>query len=248
MSNNTQLPSGLSVMQRPTQKITKLQRLIDTNPYPAALAAIKKKKEDCGYTEKWYREELRKMNREWLAKVQDAIQENQRYIGERQAEIEQVGALNFEPNYTERDFADLQYMQNLIKTRIVMEGQGNDTLIGRIIDDYINTQVGARAIMFLTGDSEVGQALKPYYPTAAQNAKTAAERKFEADKAEKLDKLERALIPYLQADVIGSGMLDQAQEMVGRGIVEVGDEIYFDDNPDDGKMRQEVNSVFYRPL
>ena len=115
------------------------------------------------------------MNKEWLNKVQSAIEENTRYIDKQRAEIAKIRATNFEHRYTERDCADLQFIQNLIKTRIVAEGQNNEVLIGRIADDYINTQVGARAIMFLSGDSEVGKLLQDYYPRAAQNAKSAAE-------------------------------------------------------------------------
>ena len=145
MNTNNGLPSGWTVMQQPKWKPYALQSLIDTNPYPTALAKLQKQKEDCGYTDKWYQDELRKMNKEWRNKVQSAIEENSRYIDEQRAEIAKVRATNFEHRYTERDYADLQFMQNLIKTRIAAEGQNNGVLIGRIVDDYINTQVGARA-------------------------------------------------------------------------------------------------------
>lgn len=70
-------------MQQPKWKPYALQVLIDTKPYPAALAKLQKQKEDRGYTDKWYREGgLRKMNKEWLYKVQSAIEENTRYIDE----------------------------------------------------------------------------------------------------------------------------------------------------------------------
>lgn len=42
--------------------------------------------------------------------------------------------------------------------------------------------------------------LKKKHPRAAQNAKSAAELQFEKDKAAELDRLERALIPFLQAN------------------------------------------------
>ena len=249
MSNDIRnLPSGWSAMRTHTGTPSKLRNLIDNDPYPAALAALKKRKEDCGYTDKWYRDERHKLNRAWLVKVQDAVQENQRYIGEREAEIDKVAATNFEHNYTERDYADLQFIQTLIKTRITAEGQNSDTLIERIVRDYINTQVGARAIMFLTGDSEVGQTLKPYYAEAAENAKTAAEVKFEADKAAELDKLDKALIPFLQADIIGHGMLDEAQKMVAEGVAEQGDELYFSGGTTEGDLRRVENNVFFGPL
>ncbi len=187
------------------------------------------------------------MNKEWRNKVQSAIEENSRYIDEQWAEIAKVRATNFEHRYTERDYADLQFMQNLIKTRIAAEGQNNGVLIGRIVDDYINTQVGARAIMFLSGDSEVGKLLQDYYPRAAQNAKSAAELQFEKDKAAELDRLESALIPFLQANIIGGGMLKAAEERVTADVVKQGDELYFSDEADEDEKGKEKGYV-YRPL
>ena len=193
-------------MQQPKWKPYALQSLIDTKPYPTALAKLQKQKEDCGYTDKWYREGgLRKMNKEWLNKVQSAIEENTRYIDKQRAEIAKIRATNFEHRYTERDCADLQFIQNLIKTRIVAEGQNNEVLIGRIADDYINTQVGARAIMFLSGDSEVGKLLQDYYPRAAQNAKSAAELQFEKDKAAELDYSFYLIVQMLSGTVTLNG-------------------------------------------
>lgn len=99
MNTNNGLPSGWTVMQQPKWKPYALQSLIDTNPYPAALAKLQKQKEDCGYTDKWYQDELRKMNKEWRNKVQSAIEENSRYIDEQRAEIAKVRATNFEHRY-----------------------------------------------------------------------------------------------------------------------------------------------------
>ena len=179
--------------------------------------------------------------------MQSAIEENTRYIDKQRAEIAKIRATNFEHRYTERDYADLQFIQNLIKTRMVAEGQNNEVLIGRIADDYINTQVGARAIMFLSGDSEVGKLLQDYYPRAAQNAKSAAELQFEKDKAAELDRLESALIPFLQANIIGGGMLKAAEERVTADIVKQGDELYFSDEADEDEKGKEKGYV-YRPL
>lgn len=239
------LPSGWKPFEGPIQTPHKLQQLISNRPYEKALAALQKRKEDCGFTDKWYKDERRKMNAEWLSNVQDAVAENQRYIGEQYTARDKIEAMNYQHNYTERDYADLQFMQTLIKTRIVTEGQSNDTLIGRIISEYINTQVGARAIMFLTGDNEVGKAVLPFYKIATENAKTAAERKFEVDKAAALDKLDKALVPYLQADIIGGAMLTQAQEMVGVGMSEVCDAIYFPDEPQEGEINREENHALF---
>ncbi len=247
MNTNNGLPSGWTVMQRAKWQPRTLQALIDTKPYPAALAKLQKQKEDCGYTDKWYQDELRKLNREWRNKVQSAIEENTRYIDEQRAELEKVRNTSFEHRYTERDYADLQFMQNLIKTRIAAEGQNNDVLIGRIVDDYINTQVGARAIMFLSGDSEVGKLLQDYYPRAAQNAKSAAELKLEKDKAAELDRLDSALIPFLQANIIGGGLLKAAEERVTADVAKQGDELYFSGETDEGAKGKE-NGYVYRPL
>ena len=52
MNTNNGLPSGWTVMQQPKWKPYALQSLIDTNPYPTALAKLQKQKEDCGYTDK----------------------------------------------------------------------------------------------------------------------------------------------------------------------------------------------------
>ena len=171
--------------------------------------------------------------------MQSAIEENARYIDEQRAEIAKVRATNFEHRYTERDYADLQFIQNLIKTRMVAEGQNNEVLIGRIAD--------ARAIMFLSGDSEVGKLLQDYYPRAAQNAKSAAELQFEKDKAAELDRLESALIPFLQANIIGGGMLKAAEERVTADVVKQGDELYFSDEADEDEKGKEKGYV-YRPL
>ena len=49
MNTNNGLPSGWTVMQRSKWQPHTLQSLIDTNPYPAALAKLQKQKKDCGY-------------------------------------------------------------------------------------------------------------------------------------------------------------------------------------------------------
>ena len=71
------------------------------------------------------------------------------------------------------------------------------------------------------------------YPRAAQNAKSAAELQFEKDKAAELDRLESALIPFLQANIIGGGMLKAAEERVTADVVKQGDELYFSDEADE---------------
>ena len=87
MNTNNGLPSGWTVMQQPKWKPYALQSLIDTKPYPTALAKLQKQKEDCGYTDKWYQDELRKMNKEWRNKVQSAINGSAGGLGELSTEV-----------------------------------------------------------------------------------------------------------------------------------------------------------------
>ena len=93
----------------------------------------------------------------------------------------------------------------------------------------------------------VGKLLQDYYPRAAQNAKSAAELQFEKDKAAELDRLESALIPFLQANIIGGGMLKAAEERVTADVVKQGDELYFSDEADEDEKGKEKGYV-YRPL
>ena len=88
---------------------------------------------------------------------------------------------------------------------------------------------GARAIMFLSADNEVGKYAKVRYEVASKNAKTAAERAFDADKAAKLDSLQSQLLPYMQAAVIGNKMLERAEQQVSRDMSERAGTIYFQD-------------------
>lgn len=73
--------------------------------------------------------------------------------------------------------------------------------------------------MFLSADNEVGKYAKVRYEVASKNAKTAAERAFDADKAAKLDSLQSQLLPYMQAAVIGNKMLERAEQQVSRRYV-----------------------------
>ena len=212
-----------------SSKQTTLQRLIDEKPYPSALAALQQSKKDHGYTDEWYREHLWELNRQWLSKVQSAVIENNRCIAELNQKIVKVNDTRFRYNYTEKELADLQFMQTLIKTRILNEGKKDLTQSLCILDEYIDTQEGARAIMFLSADNEVGKYAKVRYEVASKNAKTAAERAFDADKAAKLDSLQSQLLPYMQAAVIGNKMLERAEQQVSRDMSERAGTIYFQD-------------------
>ena len=116
-----------------------------------------------------------------------------------------------------------------IKTRILNEGKKDLTQSLCILDEYIDTQEGARAIMFLSADNEVGKYAKVRYEVAAKNAKTVAERAFDADKAAKLDSLQSQLLPYMQAAVIGNKMLERAEQQVSHDMSERAGTIYFQD-------------------
>ena len=82
------------------------------------------------------------------------------------------------------------------------------------------------------------------YPRAAR---LKAELQFEKDKAAELDRLESALIPFLQANIIGGGMLKAAEERVTADVVKQGDELYFSDEADEDEKGKEKGYV-YRPL
>lgn len=222
---NRTLPNGWTFYERPKQ--SKLQKLISEKNYTAALTALQQSKKDHGYTDEWYKERLWKLNKEWLSEVRAAVADNNHCMTEIQNQIAQVRNTRFQYNYTEREYADLQFMQTLIKTRIINEGQDDAGRINGILDEFINTQEGARAIMFLSGDSEVGKFAKTRYEMAVKNSKTAAERQFDADKAAKLDKLNGELIPYFQASIIGGKMLERAESQVNTDMAEWAGTFYF---------------------
>jgi hypothetical protein len=74
--------------------------------------------------------------------------------------------------------------------------------------------------MFLSNDSQIGKLIKPYYSTAAINAKTAAEKQFDADKAARLDKLDEQIAPMIMNQVIGQAALKVAEERVSKDEAE----------------------------
>ena len=225
MGENFKLPNGWNIM-KPAGEVAadkakaELEALIGSDLYFSQLAALEKDKKDHGYTDEWLREQTVQLNRAICTYMQDLLSRYDEAIDLVHAEYQRVKNTNFQHSYTERDYADLQYLQTLIKSRIVNECDNEPTiqsgLVERVVEDFIHTEKGARAIMFLAADSQIGELLKPYYPTAAKNAKTAAERKFDADKAAKLDQLSSEHGKMVVNSVIGGAVLQAAQERLNR--------------------------------
>ena len=225
MGENFKLPTGWNIM-KPAGEVAadkakeELEALIGSDIYFSRLAELEQAKKDHNYTDEWLREQTVQLNRAICTYVQDLLSRYDEAIGLVNAEYQRVKNINFQHSYTERDYTDLQYLQTLIKSRIVNECDNETTIqavqVERVVEDFIHTEKGARAIMLLAGDSEIGKLLKSYYPTAAQNAKTAAERKFDADKAAKLDQLSTEHGKMIVNSVIGGAVLQAAQERLNR--------------------------------
>lgn len=204
-----------------------LNKLIGSGTYDNVLANIKQEQKDKGYTDEWLESRIRDLNKEWRDTVQQAVVQTKRVINQKQGEYDKVKDANFNHNYTPQDYADLQYLQTLIKARILNECNGEPVLVERILGEFIHTQKGARAIMFLANDSDIGNLVKSYYMPAAENARTAAETRFDADKAAKLAQMDKEITPLLQMSVIGDAMLKQAEDRVSDDNVKIATDYYF---------------------
>lgn len=205
----------------------KLNHLIGSHLYDKAEERIKQEQKNKAYTDAWAQEQTAKLNKEWLNIVRMAVAENNGEIQKKQDEYSKVQNTNFAHNYTPQDYADLQYLQTLIKARIINESGGQFALVERILGEFIYSQKGARAVMFLANDTEIGKAVKPFYSVAAENARTAAEKRFDEAKAAKLAELDNAMIPYMQNAVIGDAMLKQAEDRVNADIAAEAARLYF---------------------
>ena len=205
-----------------------LKDLIGQNLYGKVVDGLKQEQRDKGYTDKWLKETIFQFNREWRDMLALAVAENNGEISKRMAQYTTIKNTNFTHNLSKRDIADLQFLQTLIKTRILNECQGQPALIRRILDEYINTQVGARAIMFLANDGDVREDVKPYYTKAAANATSVWEKRFYEEKAEKLDRLDKEIAPFYLNAIIGDAMLKQANERVSQDAEEQAPGYYFD--------------------
>ena len=103
--------------------------------------------------------------------------------------------------------------------------------------EFIHSQKGARAIMFLANDTEIGKEVKPFYPIAADNARTVAEKRFDEAKAAKLEQIDKALIPLMQMSVIGGAMLKQAEDRVNADMAAESERLYFGDEEQERKQK-----------
>jgi hypothetical protein len=242
------LPSGFKLAGATTataeqQSKQKLETIIGRDIYSDYLAQLQQAKKDHGYTDEWLHEQTVQLNRDWCHYVRSALAEYSGVVKGLQERYEQIQNTNFVHSYTERDYADFQFLQTLIKTRIVNECQNSPVLVERVLDEFIRTEKGAQAIMFLSNDSQIGKLIKPYYSTAAINAKTAAEKQFDADKAARLDKLDEQIAPMIMNQVIGQAALKVAEERVSKDEAEWAGTFYFGgkNSPEATYSRKEVS-------
>jgi len=206
----------------------RLKDLIGQDFYNSIANSLKQEQRDKGYTDEWLKEAFYVFNREWRDMLAMAVAENNGEISKRMEQYAAIKNTNFAHNLSERDLADLQFLQTLIKTRILNECQEQPIFVERVLDEYIHTQIGARAIMFLANDSEVGKMVKPHYIAAAESAQSVAEKRFNEDKAAKLDRIDREVAPFYLNAIIGDAMLKQADERVSRDNAEQAAGHYFD--------------------
>lgn len=227
------LPKGFRLANTPAfttaeQKAKQeLEALIGHDVYSDHLAVLQQAKKDHGMTDEWLEDATMQLDREWCEYVRGVLARYNGVIKGLQDKYTQIQQTNFNHSYTERDHADLQFLQTLIKTRILNECQNSPVLVERLLEDFIHTEKGARAIMFLSNDSEIGKLIQPHYTTAAANAKTAAEKQFDADKAARLDRLDEQIAPMIINQVIVQAVLNAAEERVGKDRAEWGATHYF---------------------
>ena len=205
----------------------KLNQLIGSHLYDKAAERIKQEQKNRAYTDEWAQEQTAKLNKEWLEIVRMAVAENNGELQKKQGEYSKVQSTNFDHRYTPQDYADLQYLQTLIKARIINECGGQSALVERVLGEFIYSQKGARAIMFLANDTEIGKEVKPFYSVAAENARTAAEKRFDEAKVAKLERLDKETVPLLQMSAIGNAMLEQAEKRVNADRAAEAAKLYF---------------------
>ena len=85
----------------------------------------------------------------------------------------------------------------------------------------------ARGLTELLNQIESSEVLKSHYNTATQNAQSAAEKRFYADKEAALDKMMSEINPLTFNDVLGTAMLSEASEWVGMDKAEKAGDFYF---------------------
>lgn len=223
-----------------------IQKLIEDKPYRRMLAELKQYAEDRGYTAEWLKKQTAELNKEYYDYCLKAVMENRQKLDKAMEEYKQAKDIYFEHNYSAADYTDLQFLQTLIKTRLVNECKNQPVLAERLIAEYINTQKGARAIMFLANDpdiskdSRISEVLKSHYTTATQNAQSAAEKRFYADKEAALDEMMSEINPLTFRDVLGTAMLSEAYDRVGNDKVEKVGDFYFPENKELHKMASQM--------
>ncbi len=216
----------MEYMKQREQRLN-LEKLIEDKIYAQDLAALKQIAIDKGYTQEWLKRQIVQLNRQFLEVAQQALNECNAKIDVLEIERDKVKEITYQHNYSATDYADLQFLQTLIKTRLMNEAQNQPILAERILSEYINTQKGARAIMFMANDSDVGKLIKPLYSQAAEKAQSASEKRFNTDKATEISKIEKQIIKLLQTALIGSAMEKAAKDRVSSDEQERSNSYYF---------------------
>lgn len=204
-----------------------LESLIEGKPYDKAIAELKEIAEDKGYTAAWLKQQTAQLNKDYHTYLQRAVEDYNAQLEKVKDKYQTANGVYFEHNYTAADYADLQFLQTLIKTRILNESGNNPVLVERILKDYINTVKGARAVMFLANDSEIGKCIKPHYDMAVNNAQTVAEKRFVAEKEATLDKIADEINRMEVNRTIGAALLKQSNERVTADFVDRANAIYW---------------------
>jgi len=204
-----------------------MEKLIEDRIYEQDLATLKQLAIDKGYTQEWLKRQIAQLNKQFLALAKQALDECSAKIDKLENERNKIKGVYFQPNYSATDYADLQFLQTLIKTRLMNEAHNQPIIAERILDEYINTQKGARAIMFLANDSELGNMVKRFYSRAAEQAQSASEKRFNADKAAEMAKIETQIINLSRTAIVGSALVKVAADRVRADEQERASSIYF---------------------
>lgn len=191
-----------------------LQKILEDRIYEHDLAELNQLAKDKGYTKEWLNNQIVELNKLYLEISEKALEDYNDKLSKLEQQVTNINNTNFEHNYTSTDYADLQFLQTLIKSRLLNESQNNPVIVERILKEYINTQKGARAITFLADDKEIGELIKGFYRIAYINAQSPAEKKFNASKETELNKLNKDIVKMTQTAIIGQGNLRVAKERV----------------------------------
>ncbi|NLE26485.1 MAG: hypothetical protein GX625_14300 [Clostridiaceae bacterium] len=216
----------LEYMKQQDRRLS-LDKLIEDRIYEHDLATLKQLAIDKGYTQEWFKRQVAQLNRHFLELAKQALAECNAKIDSLEAERDKIKGIYYQQNYSATDYADLQFLQTLIKTRLLNEAQNQPILAERILGEYIDTQKGARAIMFLANDSDIGKLVKPFYSRAAEQAQSASEKRFNADKAAELNQADTQIIELTKTTLIGGALVKVAADRVRADERLLADSIYF---------------------